>query len=61
MAGSSNSKKSSIKILMTYNGLYGKKFSQEMKGYISRANEFHNGKVYVATVDEQGFNHIYIE
>ena len=28
---------------------------KEMKGYTSRAMEFHNGKVYVATVDEQGF------
>ena len=56
VAGSSNSKKSSIKILMTYNGLVWKEVqSKEMKGYTSRAMEFHNGKVYVATVDEQGF------
>ena len=48
---------------MTYNGLVWKEVqSKEMKGYTSRAMEFHNGKVYVATVDEQGFKpYLYIQ
>lgn len=49
----------SIKILMTYDGVYWREVQGDIKGNSSRSMEVHNGKIYVATSVKENKPYLY--